>query len=163
MSVRTNYLVSRMNVKELANKVVVRLATIKDLAFVHAITDGYDEEPIDVVINRARIKEIAPGMINAHCVLMGEINGETIGLIAGYKLPCLFSDDVLFSTMFFYVLPYWRRYTKDFLKEIELCLTPTNITRIVIAVPAFKQFAARRRFMKIMGYKTLEEQFYKRI
>ncbi len=139
------------------------MATKKDLAFVHAITDGYDEDPIDVTINRNRIKQIAPGMINANCVLMGEIDGETIGLIAGYKVPCLFSDDVLFATMFFYVLPYWRRYTKQFLKEIELCLTPTNITRLVIAVPAFKHFPARRRFMKMMGYKTLEEHMYKRI
>lgn len=152
-----------MLTEKLTNKVVIHLATDADLPAIYGFADNYDDYPVDSTIEPARIREIAKGIVDLQSVLMGTVNGETIGVFGGYIIPCLFTNDVFFQTMFFYVIPKFRRYTREFLKEAELALTPTKVTRIVIGIAAYARFGSKKRFMKMMGYKTLEEHFYKRI
>lgn len=152
-----------MMLTETTNKVVINLATDSDIPAIHGFADNYDDFPVDAEVDPQRIKDITKQMIDLQSVLMAKVDGVTIGVFGGYIFHSLFTKDIMFQSMFFYVIPKYRKHTREFLKEVELALIPTKVTRIVIGVAAFKRFEAQRRFFKMMGYKTLEEHFYKRI
>ena len=90
---------------------------------------------------------------------------QTIGGIAGYVIPCMFTNDVMYSVMFFYVTPEFRFLTSKIIKEVELVLLPTKVTKIVFGVPVFenKNPEILMRYYRVMGYKPLEVHYFKRI
>lgn len=131
-----------------------------------ALIDSYSDNDLKdngIEIDREAIKSRADVLVESTSVLIGKVNGNVIGAIAGVVTPCGFSKEVYFNSCFFYIVPGMRKYTKDFLKEIELSLLPTDITQLVIGVPGFKSYFKLCRFMSLSGYKLLESHFYKKV
>ena len=97
--------------------------------------------------------------------MLAEYEGRIIGGIAGYAIPCMFTNDIIFSVMFFYVEPEFRFLTSRIVKEVELVLLPTKVTKIVFGVPVFenKKPEILVKFYRMMGYKPLEVHLFKRI
>lgn len=154
----------------LANKVVIRVATREDLPLLTALVAKYyldhsGESLVDqnILMNADIMKQSAQAMVNVQGVLIGEIDGHPMGVIAGNVFSCLFTRDVFFSVMFLYVLKEFRQRTKDFIKEVELCLLPSPVTKITLAIPAFRNAKKLVRFLRMNGYRHLETHFYKEV
>jgi hypothetical protein len=103
----------------LENSVVVKLAKPSDMLDVFDLVDNYEGT---IPLNVERTKDNLRDIVYGAGVLLGEYNGEVFGGIAGYALPCLFNDEVMYVAMFFYVKKDYRHLTKKFLKEVELVL-----------------------------------------
>lgn len=143
----------------LMNKVIVSIAVEKDLPMIYRMIEGYSgNQPID----RVKVMQAARDLVSIHGVLVADVNAEPIGIMAGYVMNSLFTDDVMFSTMFFYVKPEYRRYAREFMKEVELVLLPTKVNKIVIGIPYFVH-PTFKRFLHMMGYSELEAHYQKRI
>lgn len=150
-----------MNTECVEYKIVIRIAKPDDLPDIFQMVDMYDG-------NMRHDKKIAKNFIRdilyVQGVLLGYYNDELIGGVAGYSLPSMFSDDLNFCVMFFFMKPHYRRFTKYFIKELELSLLGTRVTKIVFGFPApgmDEQSEKARRFIKIMGYKEMETHYYK--
>ncbi len=134
------------------------MARPNDLPALFELVDSYSEEfEHDKTVAKNSLREI----VYMNSVLLVEFEGKYIGGIAGYMLPGLFNKELYFSTMFFYVIKEFRFLTKRIMKELELVLLPTEITKIVYSIPVGENFEKRKRFMRIMGYNELETHMIK--
>jgi hypothetical protein len=144
----------------LEHDVIIHMAEPNDLPAIFQLVDSYCDE---LDIDRVRAKNSLREIVYLKSVLLVEYKGEYVGGIAGYVLPGLFTKDMFFSTMFFYVKKEFRFLTKQIIKEVELVLLPTPVTKIVYGVPSGSASEKHQRFMRMMGYKELETHLSKDI
>lgn len=144
----------------LDNKVIVHLAEPLDLISVYALVDEYAD---GVDIDRNKTKNALREMVYANGVLLFEYNNFVVGGVAGYVMPSMFTDDSFFMSMFFYVRKEYRNLTKQCIKELELCILPSRITKLIFGVLALDniKYNKQKRYFKMLGYKELETHFYK--
>ncbi len=140
--------------------VVLRCAEPSDLFKIYSFCDEYDD---GIDINRNKAKESLREFVYADAVLMVEYDGEIVGGIAGYVQEGMFTDDVMFSVMFFYMKRDFRRLTKRVIKELEATLRTTKVTKIVFSIPFGSKSDRLERYYRIMGYATLETHYQKSI
>lgn len=145
-----------------ADKITIRVAQPNDLPEVFRLVDSVDSEEFIFEINRDKLKNSLRELIYVRGALFGECNGQVIGGVAGYALPCMFTDEMLYCCMFLYVKKEFRHLTKKFIQELELTLLPTNAKRLTFGVPEGQSSDLMQRFFKMMGYKKLETHYYKR-
>lgn len=144
----------------LGSKVIIRIAEPNDLPEIFRFCDEYSD---GLEINRDKAKNSLRDILYLQGVLMFDYEGKKIGGVAGYVMPCMFTDDVMFSIMFFYVRKEFRFLTKQIIKEIELVMLPTKATKIVFGVPMTKNYNSMIRYFRMMGYTPLETHMEKRI
>ncbi len=146
----------------LGNSIVINIAQASDLSVIFSFCDEYND---GMKIDRTRAKNALRDLVYIQGVMLVEYEGRIVGGIAGYVTPCMFTNDVIFSVMFFYVEPSFRFLTPRIVKEVELVLLPTKVTKIVFGVPIFENRKPLElvRFYRLMGYKPLETHLFKRI
>lgn len=144
----------------LAHKVVIKIARPEDLPDLFEMVDLYDG---NVQINRNKTKNGLREMLYNSGVFFAILDGRTIGGVGAYCLPCLYNDDVMFCIMFFFVKKGFRKYTKDIVKELEMVLMPTAVSRILYGFLSGQNQAKQLRFMRMLGYKGFETHVYKNI
>jgi len=140
--------------------VVIHMAEPNDLPAIFELVDSYCD---DMDVDKTKAKNSIRDIVYLKSALMFEYQGKYVGGIAGYVMSGLFNKDIYYSTMFFYVKRSFRHLTKKIIKEVELVLLPTRVTRIVFGVPSGVAYDKRKRFMSMMGYKELECHMEKRI
>ena len=146
----------------LEHSVVLKIAKANDLPDVFELVDAYDDgRIIDKTITKNSLREI----VYDQGVLLVEYDETVIGGIAGYVMPSMFTRDIIFSVMFFYVRPQFRFLTKKILKELELSMLPTIANKIVFGVDldGGKNASKMLRYYRMAGYKPLETHVYKRM
>lgn len=144
----------------LAHKVVIKCARHEDLPDLFEMVDSYNGE---LNIDRKKTKNNLREMLYNRGVFIGTLNGKAIGGVAAHVFPCMFNNDLMFCVMFFFVKNGHRHLTKEFLRELELVLTPTKITKIIFGFLAGKEQRYKLRFMRMLGYKVFETHVYKNI
>ena len=144
----------------LEHSVKLRVAEPIDICSVYEFVDAYND---GMIIDRIRTKDSLREMVYNNCVLLAECRSILIGGIAGYIAPGVFTDDKIFSTMFFYIIKEYRHLTRRAVKEIELMLLTTKVTKIVFGVLANKNSEKQKRFMRMLGYSELESHMAKDI
>ncbi len=145
----------------LEHSVKLRVAEPIDICSVYEFVDAYND---GMIIDRIRTKDSLREMVYNNCVLLAECRSILIGGIAGYIAPGVFTDDKIFSTMFFYILPKYRYLTKKVITELEAVTAKGNVTRLVFGIPAeSKNPKALARYYRMMGYKPLEVHLEKRV
>ena len=144
------------------NDVIVRIAEPSDLFKIFEFCDEYND---GININRNKAKDALRDLVYIKGVMLVDYQDQTIGGIAGYVQPCMFTNDILFSVMFFYVKPDLRFLTGKIIKEVELVLLPTKVTKIVFGVPVFENRKTEIvvKYYQMQGYKPLEVHLFKRI
>lgn len=144
----------------LDNKVVVNLATTLDLMSIYALVDDYCD---NIAIDRYKTKNSIRDMVYMNGALLFDYNGFVIGGTSGYLMPSMFTDDSFFMSMFFYIRKEYRHLTKQCIKELELCVLPSKVTKLIFGVMAFNNpnYEKQKRFFRMLGYKELETHFYK--
>ena len=139
---------------------MIHMAVPDDLPAIFALVDTYCEDmDIDRVITKNSLRE----MLYVKGVLLVEYNGDLIGGIAGYTLPGMFNRDLFFSVMFFYIIKDYRFLTKSIIKELELVLLTTPVTKICFGVLGSNTAKKMQRFYRMMGYSELETHMVKDI
>lgn len=147
----------------LKDKVTIRPAEYRDMPELCYMVDAYNGP---IVRDPEATKKSLAELLSVNGIILGEYNGEVIGGIAAVASPCLFKNELWLNVMFLYIKPKFRRYTKEFIRELEMTLLATKATAISFAVvseefdPKSRQL---RRWMRLMGYKELEVHFYKRL
>lgn len=144
----------------LVDKVVIKCARPEDLPDVFEMVDLYDG-PLG--INRTKTKNNLREILYNSGVFLAVLNGKTIGGIGAYVFPCMFNDDLMFCVMFFFVKHDYRHRTKDILRELELVLLPSRITKVIFGFMAGESQAKQIRFMRMSGYKEFETHVFKNI
>lgn len=142
----------------LEHKVVLRVANPVDVVRVFDLVDSYADEAL---VDKARVKENLKNMIYSKGIILAEYENQIIGGVAGYALPCMFRDEMMFSVMFFYMKRGFRRLTRQVIKELELILLPTPNSSLCFGVMADQPKLGR--FMRMMGYQALETHMFKRL
>lgn len=138
----------------LKDKVVIKIADRNDLCEIFELIDGYADVEIDRDI--AATKKALQMIVDLQGCLVGTINDEIFGGVAGYCMPSLFNSDVFFVVMFLYIKKEFRHFTKNFIKELELVMTPTKCTKIVFGIPRGDNQLLLQRFFSMIGYQQLE-------
>ena len=146
----------------LEREVIIKIAKPNDLPNIFEFCDQYND---GMNIDRTKSKLAIRDLVYLDGALLAEYEGETIGGIAGITMPCMFTNDIIFQVMFFYVDPEYRSLTGKIIKEVELVLLPTKVTKIVFGVPIFenKKPEILVKYYRMMGYKPLEVHLFKRI
>lgn len=144
----------------LVDKVFIKCARPEDLPDVFEMVDLYDSAlKIDRTKTKNSLREILYNGGVFHVVL----NGKTIGGIGAYILPCMFNDDLMFCIMFFFVKKEYRHFTPEIIRELELVLIPSKVTRIIYGFMAGEHHKKHIRFMRMMGYREFETHVSKSI
>ncbi len=146
----------------LDRSVIIKIAKPNDLPVIFEFCDEYND---GMNIDRTKAKNAIRDFVYIDGALLAEYEDKIIGGLAGYAMPCMFTNDLIFQVMFFYVKPDFRFLTSRIIKEIELVLLPTKVTKIVFGVPVFenKKPEILVKYYNLRGYKPLEVHLFKRI
>lgn len=151
---------------QIKDTVVIRQAQYpKDINSLVEMVEEYahtGEIPINIEVTRNSLID----MINQGNVFVGSRNNADIGAVAGYEFNFLFSGEPTFCVMFMFMKGQQGSFTREFLKELELCLMATKFKTLTIGIPSheFDEDGPKlERFFQILGYKPLEKHFYKRL
>lgn len=137
------------------------IAQPNDLPDVFRLVDCYDD---GMEIDRDRTKNSLRELVYAGGVFLVKKDDEVVGGLAGYAADSMFTADLIFNVMFFYIVPEHRRMTKRIIIEMELILiTNSKATQIVFGVPAVSNMSNLYRFFRIIGYKPLEIHVTRRL
>ena len=156
----------------------IRFATEDDLPKIYELyrdEQGDNIAKLNVILSPERIKASLEEMVRNRSVIIGEIVDHRrpdedrdslkvlIGGMAGSIIPCNFTNESIFMSMFFYIKEEYRPYTIAFLKKLTEMLSTLNISRLVIANPAGETGEKMDRFYRLSGFEVLETHFYKMI
>ena len=144
----------------LEHKVVIKIARPEDLPDLFEMVDLYDG---NVQINRNKTKNALREMLYNAGVFFAVLDGKTIGGIGAYCLPCLYNDDIMFCVMFLFIKKGFRKHTKEIIKELELVLMPTKVSKILFGFLSGQNQDKQIRFMQMLGYKRFETHVFKNI
>ena len=148
-----------MDTVKTVNRVILRIAGPNDLPDIFRLVDSYED---GFMMDSDTLKNHLRDMVYIHGVIIAEYNGVVIGGVAGYALPCMFTEEILYSCMMFYVKKQYRRLTKSFVKELEMFLLPTNAKRLIFSTLATPDGYKLQHFFRSLGYTELETHFAKR-
>lgn len=151
------HILTRLNIE-------LRMANPNDLETIESLYEDFTGENMNVVLDKAIVKQSIIRMIKDAAIILASVEDEVIGFVAGYIQNCHFSNDVMFSLMYFYIKEEHRKHSAGFLKVLEELLKKnTPATKFVVSSPAFTDSDKLDRFYKINGFKILETHFYKDI
>ena len=142
---------------------IVRFAQEKDLENIFEAYKDYEGDnlkKLDAILNKGVVERNIRIMLENKSIIIAEIEGKVIGGMAGQFIPCLFTNDIMFCSMLFFVHHNKRKHTVPFIREIEKLLKGTRATRFVVATPATMD-GKMDRFYSLLGFQPLEKHFYK--
>jgi hypothetical protein len=145
---------------------IVRLAKSEDMVGLVALHNDYTGEhlrPLNVVTDKSRIIVALSKMVRDNSTFVAVQDDKIIGVMAGTITPSVFSNDMYFVSMFFYFKPDCRRYSASFIRHLENMMMGTNITRLIIGIPALETGDKMERFYSFMGFKKLETHYSKAV
>jgi len=138
----------------LDNSVILHMAQADQLPYIFDLVDDYNDGMyFDKTITKNNLRE----MVYMQSALLVKYKDSIIGGIAGFVLPCMFTNDLMFQIMFFYVRPKSRHLTGKIIDELELVVLPTKVTKIVFGVPIHgaKKPRSLIKYFRRRGYKPL--------
>lgn len=138
----------------------IKVADPNDLPEVFLIVDDYAE---DLPIDRTRVKNYLREILYCSGVLLGNYRGKVIGGVAGYAVPNMLTEEIMFVVMFFFIRKQYRQLTGRFIKELELALLPTKCNRITFGAMNTPRGNLQQRYLKMHGYSVLETHLSKRL
>ena len=141
------------------NRVLLKVAEPSDLFDLYRLVDTYE---LGIEIDRDRVKNSLREMLYIHGVMLAEYNGVVIGGLAGYAIPSMLNDEIIYACMFLYVKKEYRHLTREFIKEFELTLLPTKAKRVTFAALHTPDGKKLQRFFRMLGYQEIETHFAKR-
>jgi len=151
--------------------ITARIAIKSDIPNIYLMFKDYHNDKMaeyGTEVNKEKILSSVESLIDKNLVFVAECNDIIIGGMAGVMSASLFSDEIYYNSMLFYVQPKYRRHTSDFLDMVELLIGELtvdgqHIDKIIIGNPEFNHGGLIDRFYYMSGYKLLETHFYKPI
>lgn len=144
----------------------LRLAKLEDIPDIEALYEDFTGESMErvVTLNKCVVSQSIARMIRDGALILACVKDHPIGFVAGYLQNCHFSNDVMFTLMYFFVNEKHRQHSAVIMKLVEeLVRKNTKATKFVVSSPAFDDSEKLDRFYEISGYKKLETHFYKDI
>jgi hypothetical protein len=77
----------------------------------------------------------------------------------GTITPSIFSDDLIYGSLFFFMVKGYRNLANNFISQISGMLKQKKITRIIIGNPEFNHPEKMDRFYKLLGFRRLETHY----
>lgn len=153
---------------KLVNRIEVemRMATMDDFDEIRALYDDFNGENMQSIcqLDKSVVSASIIRMIETGAIIVPCIGDKIIGFIAGYIQNCHFSNDVMFTLMYFYIHPNFRDRSGAVMKALEVLIEKnTSATMFVVSCPAFDGHEKMERYYSIAGMEKLETHFYKRI
>jgi hypothetical protein len=146
---------------------IIRLAEDKDLQAIYDLGfDSYSAEAVrnyDTVINKEKAKDSVANLVKNKTVFVATDNEKIIGVMVGMISDCIFSNDLIYSTLFFFMADRYRHLAKDFLQALETILKYAHVTKFVISNPELNHGGKIERFYLMNGFKRLEVHMIKNI
>lgn len=143
------------------------IAQEKDLPEIIKLYEDYNGENMGEYkksFNKEKVYQAVVNMITKNgIVLLAKIDDKIIGAVVGCINTCLFTDDIIFVSMFFYMKKKYGGYAKEFIKEISVFIKKYSVNKLVFASPMFDNSEKYNRFYKMLGFKVLETHFVKEI
>lgn len=145
--------------------VELRMAKPEDLTVIECLYADFTGEHMRIaVLDKAIVKESIKRMICDQALMLATVKDQPIGFIAGYFQNCHFSNDVMFSMMYFFLQEDYRQHSAGLLKVVEELLKKNTVaTKFVVSSPAFEGSDKLDRWYKMQGFSTLETHFYRDI
>jgi hypothetical protein len=144
----------------------IRLATKDDLDEIYQLFDNYTKETLrdySTIFDKDKAQQAISRLVRINCAFIGIESEKIIGGMAGVITPCLFSSDIIFNSLFFFIHEDYRRFTKEFLRQVEEAFKKTKITRLIIGHPAMNNGKVVDRFYRMLGFQKLEIQYFKAV
>ena len=145
----------------------IRLAEEKDLPQIYKLGfDSYSEKIVEQYngkVNKDKCRKLAETLVKNKSVFVGVIEGGIAGAMLGTIVESGFDSEVIYNSMFFFLKPEYRKFSKQFINDVAEILKFTAATRFVIGMPAFNGGEKMERFLSIMGFKKLESHFIREV
>lgn len=141
------------------NRVVLKVAQPNDIPEIYRLVDSYQD---GYAMIGDTLKNNLRELVYISGVVLVEFEGKIVGGIAGYALPCMFTNEILYQCMMFYVKKEYRYLTRQIIRELEMTLLPTNAKRLVFSTLATPDGDKLQRFFHSLGYRELETHWEKR-
>lgn len=143
----------------------MRMASIIDMDTIESLYEDYTGEHMNIaVLDKDIVRESISRMIADGALIIASVDNTDIGFVAGYMQKCLFSKDVMFSLMYFFVKEEHRNHSAGLLKVLEALLKKnTEATKLVVSSPAFGGNEKLDRWYTMQGFKPLETHFFKEL
>ena len=145
----------------------IRLAEEKDLPAIYELGfDSYSAEVVATygsVVDKDKCRKIAETMVKNKTVFLAISERNIIGAMLGIFTNSGFDSEVIYNSMFFFMKTEYRKFTKQFINDVENLLKLTTATRFIIGNPEFNNGPEMDRFYSIMGFKKLETHYIKPI
>jgi hypothetical protein len=146
---------------------VLRLATEEDLPKIYDLGfENYSDKALaayNTIIDREKVKAAVLSLVKSNTVYVAiqgmEEKEEIIGVMIGTLTQTLFSNDLIYSSMFFFMDERFRKYAEGFIKQLEIELRKNKVSKLIIGNPELNNADKMERFYKIMGYKKLETHY----
>ena len=147
-------------------EIELKMAQPADIPAIEALYQDFSGENMARIttLDKTVVKESIVRMVSHGAIILACIKDKAVGFVAGYVQNCHFSNDVMFTLMYFFVNQKHRQYSAAIMKLLEeLIRRNTNVTKFVVSSPAFEDHEKLDRFYEISGYKLLEKHYYKEI
>ena len=139
---------------------IVRGATKEDIPAIFNLVEEYGGKKN---IDKIKTKQSIMALMEYDGVFICLYGDYLIGGIAGIILPCMFSNDYFYITNYLYIREGFRYLTRKAIKELEMLLLPTKVTKIIFAVVENDYARQMQRFFKILGYDPFETHMAKTV
>ena len=145
----------------------IRLAEEKDLESIYKLGfESYSAEMVSSygsIINKDKARRIAETMVKNKSVFVAIIEKEVAGAMLGTFTESGFDDEIIYNSMFFFMKPEYRKFSKQFINDINEVLKLTTTTRFVIGNPEFNNGPEMERFYSMIGFKKIESHYIREV
>ena len=145
----------------------IRLAEEKDLPAIYEL--GFDSYSAEVVasygsiIDKEKARKIADTLVKNKTVFVAIIEGSIGGAMLGTITQSGFDSEIIYNSMFFFLKPEYRKFSKQFIDYVSEILKNTTVTRFVIGNPEFNHGAEMDRFYSMIGFRKLETHYIREV
>ena len=152
---------------ETLNQTVIRKAEIKDKTEIIELSIQFYKESLKsygLAFNFLTLDKLVEEFINNKIVIVSEVNGKVVGVIAGIVSPSMFDNNQkIGQEIIWYIDKEYRRGSIGIrlLKEFEKQCKLNGANLLVMVYMGNLNSELLDRFYKLNNYKLLENQFIK--
>ena len=114
-------------------------------------------------LSRERLQQQLVEVARQKAGIVGVVEGQIIGGVAGVMVPTWYTEDTLFFLQLCFIAPAFRRWTAVFFRQLEQAVRRTTITQIVVSVPMTAAHDRLERWWRMAGYRRLETHMMKAV
>jgi len=145
----------------------VRLAEEKDLESIYSLGfTSYSEETVKsygTVIDKEKARAGVVALVKQNSVFVAIERSKFVGAMVGIFSGTMFSDDLIYASMFFFMAKGYRALAGNFVRKIEELLKEKKINKFIIGNPEFNHPEDMGMFYKLLGFNKLETHYIRNI